>query len=50
MKYNNFNWIDLLVFIGYIVLSVVIIAIGCGVANCIGESDLPYWVKFWLLS
>lgn len=50
MRNNDFDSIDLFVFIGYIILLVIILAIGGGVANCIGESDLPYWVKFWLLS
>ena len=50
MKNNDFDYIDLLVIVGYIIISVVTLAIGCGVANCIGESDLPYWVKFFLLS
>lgn len=33
-----------------ILLIVLIFAIGIFVSYLIGESDLPDWVKFWLLS
>jgi len=34
---------------GLIVL-VVLVVLGLIFANAVGQSDLPYWVKFWLLS
>ena len=36
--------------IAYIILAVVLIALGILMANWIGNSDLPYWVKVWLLT
>lgn len=38
-----------LVFLGYILAALIIIALGVGYAYWIGGSDLPDWVKFWLL-
>ena len=34
----------------HILLIVLILAIGHFIAYLIGESNLPDWVKFWLLS
>lgn len=34
----------------YTIIGIVVLAIGFGFAYLIGASDLPDWVKFWLLS
>ena len=34
----------------YLFLSITCIAIGMYLTYMIGESDLPFWVKLWLLS
>ena len=34
----------------YVVFPLVCLAFGIWLAYIIGESDLPFWVKLWLLS
>lgn len=34
----------------YLFLMITCLAIGVYIAYMIGESDLPFWVKLWLLS
>ena len=38
-----------LVALGYIIAALIVAALGVGYAYWIGSSDLPDWVKFWLL-
>lgn len=39
-----------LVLLGYIIAALIVTALGVGYASCVGNSNLPDWVKFWLLS
>lgn len=41
---------DVIELLIYIVSFILFLAIGMAVAYFIGESNLPDWVKFWLLN
>ena len=34
----------------YVILAIILLAVSLGSAYLIGTSNLPDWVKFWLLS
>ena len=38
------------IFLLYVFFSLIVLAFGIWLIYIIGESDLPFWVKLWLLS